>query len=146
MPRDHAYYRRYHPITRKYVDCNNTKLDIMIESHLALLKLLPVGSPGHKHVLDVPEAVDELGHVAAANGQDRWTQNKTQRQLYGMITLITITMMSLRMIPRSLLPRPNITQGLKNAKLVIDMEYELCALRAQIWEKSLFSGMWSCYC
>nr|POF08962.1 hypothetical protein CFP56_14907 [Quercus suber] len=41
----------------------------LIESHLALLKLLPVGSPGHMHVLDVLKAVDELGCVAVANAQ-----------------------------------------------------------------------------
>ncbi|KAF3968036.1 hypothetical protein CMV_008035 [Castanea mollissima] len=35
------------------------------------------------------------------------------------------TMMSLRMMPRSLLPRPNITRGLKNAKLV-NLEKEVC--------------------
>lgn len=40
-----------------------------IESHLTLLKLLPVGSPGHMHVMDVLKAVDELGCVAVANGQ-----------------------------------------------------------------------------
>ncbi|XP_075664724.1 ABC transporter G family member 24-like isoform X3 [Castanea sativa] len=34
-------------------------------------------------------------------------------------------MMSLRMMPRSLLPRPNITRGLKNAKLV-NLEKEVC--------------------
>ena len=30
MPRDHAYYRWYCPVTRKYVDRNNAKLDIMV--------------------------------------------------------------------------------------------------------------------
>ena len=30
MPRDHAYYRWYRPITRKYVDRNSAKLDIMV--------------------------------------------------------------------------------------------------------------------
>ena len=30
MPRDHAYYRRYRPVTRKYVDRNSAKLDIMV--------------------------------------------------------------------------------------------------------------------
>nr|POF20800.1 hypothetical protein CFP56_14315 [Quercus suber] len=29
MPRDHAYYCWYHPVTQKYVDRNNAKLDIM---------------------------------------------------------------------------------------------------------------------
>ncbi|KAF3948364.1 hypothetical protein CMV_025628 [Castanea mollissima] len=36
MPRDHDYYRWYRPVTRKYVDRNSAKLDISIESHLAL--------------------------------------------------------------------------------------------------------------
>ena len=30
MPCDHAYYRRYRLVTRKYVDCNSAKLDIMV--------------------------------------------------------------------------------------------------------------------
>ena len=30
MPCDHAYYRWYRPVTRKYVDCNNAKLDTMV--------------------------------------------------------------------------------------------------------------------
>ena len=30
MPCDHAYYRWYCPVTRKYVDCNNAKLDTMV--------------------------------------------------------------------------------------------------------------------
>ncbi|KAF3963775.1 hypothetical protein CMV_011875 [Castanea mollissima] len=42
MPRDHDYYRWYRPVTRKYVDRNSAKLDISIESHLALLEMLPI--------------------------------------------------------------------------------------------------------
>ncbi|KAF3972563.1 hypothetical protein CMV_003941 [Castanea mollissima] len=83
MPRDHHYYCWYRPVTRKYVDRNSAKLDISIESHLALLEMLP----------DTKAAL--------------------------------CTMMSLRMMPRSLLPRPNITRGLKNAKLV-NLEKEVC--------------------
>ena len=30
MPRDHAYYIWYRPVTRKYVDRNSAKLDIMV--------------------------------------------------------------------------------------------------------------------
>ena len=30
MPRDHAYYRWYRPVIRKYVDRNSSKLDIMV--------------------------------------------------------------------------------------------------------------------
>ena len=30
MPRDHAYYCWYRPVTRKYVDCNSAKLDRMV--------------------------------------------------------------------------------------------------------------------
>ena len=30
MPHDHRYLRWYHKITRKYVNCNNAKLDIMV--------------------------------------------------------------------------------------------------------------------
>ena len=30
MPHNHAYYRWYRPVTRKYVDRNSTKLDIMV--------------------------------------------------------------------------------------------------------------------
>ncbi|KAF3967464.1 hypothetical protein CMV_008547 [Castanea mollissima] len=68
MPRNHDYYRWYRSVTRKYVDRNSAKLDIMIESHLALLEMLP----------DTKAAL--------------------------------CTMMSLRMMPHSLLPpRPNIT-------------------------------------
>ncbi|XP_075633308.1 serine/threonine-protein phosphatase 7 long form homolog [Castanea sativa] len=50
MPRDHDYYRWYRPVTRKYVDRNSAKLDIAIESHLALLEMLLVGSRAHNHV------------------------------------------------------------------------------------------------
>ena len=30
MPRDHDYYHWYRPVTQKYVDRNNAKLDIMV--------------------------------------------------------------------------------------------------------------------
>nr|POE62630.1 serine/threonine-protein phosphatase 7 long form like [Quercus suber] len=46
-----------------------TLQDVEIESHLALLKLLPIGNPGHMHVVDVLKVVDELGRVAVANVQ-----------------------------------------------------------------------------
>ncbi|KAL0004799.1 hypothetical protein SO802_012360 [Lithocarpus litseifolius] len=69
MPHARAYFHWYHPIIQKYVDCNSAKLDITIESHLALLKLLLVGNPRHMHVMDVLKAVDELGRVTVANGQ-----------------------------------------------------------------------------
>ncbi|KAL0006607.1 hypothetical protein SO802_008109 [Lithocarpus litseifolius] len=69
MPRNHAYYRWYHPVTRKYVDRNSAKLDIMIESHLALLEMLPVGSRDHNHVRRVLNNVVGLGGGPAANGQ-----------------------------------------------------------------------------
>ncbi|KAK9989071.1 hypothetical protein SO802_029310 [Lithocarpus litseifolius] len=69
MPRDHAYYHWYHPVTRKYVDRNSTKLDIMIESHLALLEMLLVGSRDHNHVRRVLNNVVGLGGGPAANGQ-----------------------------------------------------------------------------
>nr|POE98837.1 hypothetical protein CFP56_56120 [Quercus suber] len=68
MPRDHDYYRWYCPVTRKYVDCNSAKLDIMIESHLALLKMLPIGSREHNHVQRVLHNVVGLGGDPAANG------------------------------------------------------------------------------
>ncbi|KAK9997357.1 hypothetical protein SO802_022043 [Lithocarpus litseifolius] len=68
MPRDHAYYRWYRPVTRKYVDHNNAKLDIMIESHLALLEMLPVGSREHNHVRRVLNNVVGLGGGPTANG------------------------------------------------------------------------------
>ncbi|KAK9985336.1 hypothetical protein SO802_030287 [Lithocarpus litseifolius] len=69
MPRNHAYYRWYRPVTRKYVDRNSAKLDIMIESHLALLEMLPVGSRDHNHVRRVLNNVVGLGGGPAANGQ-----------------------------------------------------------------------------
>ncbi|KAK9988738.1 hypothetical protein SO802_028977 [Lithocarpus litseifolius] len=69
MPCDHAYYHWYRLVTRKYVDCNNAKLDIMIESHLVLLEMLLEGSPGHDHVRRVLNAVTGLGGGIAANGQ-----------------------------------------------------------------------------
>ncbi|KAK9990849.1 hypothetical protein SO802_025834 [Lithocarpus litseifolius] len=69
MPRNHAYYRWYRPVTRKYVDRNNAKLDIMIESHLALLEMLLVGSRDHNHVRRVLNNVVGLGGGPAANGQ-----------------------------------------------------------------------------
>ena len=40
-----------------------------IESHLALLKMFPVGSPRHDHILGVLKAVAGLGSGPAANGQ-----------------------------------------------------------------------------
>ncbi|XP_050284923.1 uncharacterized protein LOC126724429 [Quercus robur] len=68
MPRYHAYYRWYRPVTRKYVDRNNAKLDIMIESHLALLEMLPEGSRAHNHVRRVLNNVAGLSGGPAANG------------------------------------------------------------------------------
>ncbi|KAL4600200.1 hypothetical protein ACB092_11G180900 [Castanea dentata] len=60
-------------------------------------------------------------------------------------------MMSLRMMPRSLLPRPNITRELKNAKLV-NLEKEVC-YRVHTWSgcsrsslstsaRAITSGYW----
>ncbi|XP_030973682.1 serine/threonine-protein phosphatase 7 long form homolog isoform X1 [Quercus lobata] len=69
MPRDHAYYVWYCPVTRKYVDCNSAKLDIMIQSHLALLEMLPEGSEAHNHVRRVLNNVAGLGGGPATNGQ-----------------------------------------------------------------------------
>ncbi|KAK9991515.1 hypothetical protein SO802_026500 [Lithocarpus litseifolius] len=69
MPHDHAYYRWYRPVTRKYVDRNNAKLDIMIESHLALLAMLPIGSREHNHVQRVLSNVVGLGGVPSPNGE-----------------------------------------------------------------------------
>ncbi|XP_075645101.1 serine/threonine-protein phosphatase 7 long form homolog [Castanea sativa] len=69
MPRNHDYYRWYHLVTRKYVDRNSAKLDIMVESHLALLEMLPVGSRAHNHVRRVLNNVAGLGGGLAVNGQ-----------------------------------------------------------------------------
>ncbi|XP_030938055.1 leucine-rich repeat extensin-like protein 5 isoform X2 [Quercus lobata] len=69
MPRDHAYYVWYRLVTRKYVNRNNAKLDIMIQSHLALLAMLPEGSEAHNHVRRVLNNVAGLGGGPAANGQ-----------------------------------------------------------------------------
>nr|POE95468.1 hypothetical protein CFP56_01511 [Quercus suber] len=69
MPRDHDYYCWYHPVTRKYVYHNIAKLDMTIESHLALLEMLPVGSRAHNHVRRVLNNVAGLGGGPAANGQ-----------------------------------------------------------------------------
>ena len=49
-------------------DSNGTFF-VQIESHLVLLKLLPVGSLGHMHVMDVLKVVDETSRVVVANGQ-----------------------------------------------------------------------------
>ncbi|XP_050259800.1 serine/threonine-protein phosphatase 7 long form homolog [Quercus robur] len=67
MPRDHAYYVWYRPVTRKYVDRNSAKLDIMIQSHLALLAMLPEGSEAHNHVRRVLNNVVGLGRDPVAN-------------------------------------------------------------------------------
>uniref|UniRef100_A0A7N2LQI5 Aminotransferase-like plant mobile domain-containing protein n=1 Tax=Quercus lobata TaxID=97700 RepID=A0A7N2LQI5_QUELO len=67
MPRNHAYYVRYRPVTRKYVDRNSAKLDIMIQSHLALLAMLPEGSQAHNHVRHVLNNVAGLGGGPAVN-------------------------------------------------------------------------------
>ena len=48
---------------------SNGTFSVQIESHLVLLKLLLVGSPGHMHVMDVLKAVDETSRVVVANGQ-----------------------------------------------------------------------------
>ncbi|KAL0009199.1 hypothetical protein SO802_010701 [Lithocarpus litseifolius] len=69
MSRDHVYYCWYHPVTQKYVDRNSAKLDIMIESHLALLVMLPIGSREHNHVQCVLSNVVGLGGVPAPNGE-----------------------------------------------------------------------------
>ncbi|KAL0001079.1 hypothetical protein SO802_014860 [Lithocarpus litseifolius] len=69
MPHDHAYYRWYRLVTRKYVDRNNAKLDIMIESHLSLLAMLPIGIREHNHVQRVLSHVVGLGGVPAPNGE-----------------------------------------------------------------------------
>ncbi|XP_023905451.1 uncharacterized protein LOC112017210 isoform X2 [Quercus suber] len=69
IPRNHDYYCRYRPVTQKYVDRNNAKLDIMIESHLPLLNWLPVGSREHNHVRCILHNVFGLGGDLAANGQ-----------------------------------------------------------------------------
>nr|XP_023924225.1 serine/threonine-protein phosphatase 7 long form homolog [Quercus suber] len=50
MARDHDYYKWYGPVTRKYIDRNSARLHQLIESHLALLNWLPVGSQEHNHV------------------------------------------------------------------------------------------------
>ena len=42
---------------------------LQIESHLALLKMLPIGSPGHDHILGILKAMAGLGSGPAANGQ-----------------------------------------------------------------------------
>ncbi|XP_075654967.1 uncharacterized protein LOC142625152 [Castanea sativa] len=69
MPRDHDYYCWYRPVTRKYVDRNSAKLDISIESHLALLEMLPVGSRAHNHVRRVLNDLARLGGGPAPNGE-----------------------------------------------------------------------------
>ncbi|KAK9996575.1 hypothetical protein SO802_021261 [Lithocarpus litseifolius] len=66
MPRDHAYYRWYRSVTRKYVDRNSAKLDIMV-IHLVLLAMLPIGSREHNHVQCVLSNVVGLGGVPAPN-------------------------------------------------------------------------------
>ncbi|XP_075658821.1 serine/threonine-protein phosphatase 7 long form homolog [Castanea sativa] len=69
MLRDHDYYRWYRPVTRKYVDHNSAKLDISIESHLALLEMLLVGSRAHNHVRRVLNDLAGLGGGPARNGE-----------------------------------------------------------------------------
>ncbi|KAF3958777.1 hypothetical protein CMV_016349 [Castanea mollissima] len=118
MPRNHDYYRWYRSVTRKYVDRNSAKLDISIESHLALLEMLPVGSRAHNHVRRVLNDLAGLGGGPAANGE---ANNGHETESAATATPSTsaapdtkaalCTMMSLRMMPCSLLPRPNITRG-----------------------------------
>ncbi|KAK9997867.1 hypothetical protein SO802_017470 [Lithocarpus litseifolius] len=88
MPRDHAYYRWYRPVTRKYVDRNSAKLDIMIESHLALLAMLPIGSREHNHVQHVLSNVVGLGGVLAPNGE---ANNGQENEPTAIATLSTST-------------------------------------------------------
>nr|POE59806.1 serine/threonine-protein phosphatase 7 long form like [Quercus suber] len=54
-------------ITWKYINRSNALLDFMIKKHLELLQRIPVGSQEHKHILDVPKAVNELDRVRANN-------------------------------------------------------------------------------
>uniref|UniRef100_A0A7N2LQC6 Aminotransferase-like plant mobile domain-containing protein n=1 Tax=Quercus lobata TaxID=97700 RepID=A0A7N2LQC6_QUELO len=69
MPRDHAYYLWYRPVTQKYVNYNSAKLDIMIQSHLVLLEMLPEGSQAYNHVRCVLNNVAGIGGGPATNGQ-----------------------------------------------------------------------------
>ncbi|XP_065620803.1 extensin-like [Quercus suber] len=77
MARDHDYYEWYRPVTRKYVDCNSTRLHQMIESHLALLNWLPVGNREHNHVRRILYNVAGLGGDPAATRQ---ANNRTETE------------------------------------------------------------------
>nr|POE67831.1 serine/threonine-protein phosphatase 7 long form like [Quercus suber] len=69
MARNHDYYQWYRPVTRKYIDRNSARLHQMIESHLALLNWLPVGSREHNHVRRILYNVAGLGGDPTATGQ-----------------------------------------------------------------------------
>ncbi|KAK9986745.1 hypothetical protein SO802_031696 [Lithocarpus litseifolius] len=68
MPHDLAYYRWYRLVTRKYVDHNSAKLDIMIESHLALLEMLPVGSREYNYVRRVVNRQSRIQQCVVVQG------------------------------------------------------------------------------
>ncbi|XP_065623705.1 uncharacterized protein LOC136065018 [Quercus suber] len=75
--RDHDYYQWYRPVTRKYVDRNSARLHQLIESHLALLNWLPVGSREHNHVQRILYNVAGLGGDPATTGQ---ANNRTETE------------------------------------------------------------------
>ncbi|XP_065638189.1 uncharacterized protein LOC136071152 [Quercus suber] len=68
MARNHAYYQWYDLVTLKYVDRNSAKLHQLIESHLALLNWVPVGSREHNHIRRILYTVVGLGGDPAATG------------------------------------------------------------------------------
>ncbi|XP_065628568.1 uncharacterized protein LOC136067143 [Quercus suber] len=77
MARNHAYYQWYDLVTLKYVDRNSAKLHQLIESHLALLNWVPVGSREHNHIRRILYTVAGLGGDPAATGQ---ANNRTETE------------------------------------------------------------------
>nr|POE61460.1 hypothetical protein CFP56_37765 [Quercus suber] len=77
MARDHDYYQWYRPVTRTYIDRNSARLHQMIESHLALLNWLLVGSQEHNHVRRILYNVAGFGGDPTATGQ---ASNRTETE------------------------------------------------------------------
>ncbi|KAK9997026.1 hypothetical protein SO802_021712 [Lithocarpus litseifolius] len=63
MPAHHEYFDWFKRITRRFIDVPGARLIIMIEGYVRLLRRHPVGTEDHKDIIDVLQAVQEIGRV-----------------------------------------------------------------------------------
>ncbi|XP_050290355.1 serine/threonine-protein phosphatase 7 long form homolog [Quercus robur] len=63
MPLQHQYFDWFTRITRRFIDIPGARFIVMIEGYVRMMRRHPVGTEAHNDIINVLEAVHEIGRV-----------------------------------------------------------------------------------